>query len=100
MPLFSNLAEVLPIDIFAMLRVVDIGRHRNEVFCDIIDDSLVRESGRTARNTIVSDTAQRVAVHGPEKQWPLPLLSHPSSGRNAGDPRRPPPLFLTSGGKY
>lgn len=37
------------------------------MFGNEIDDALIRKNGRTARNTIVSDTAQRISVHGPHK---------------------------------
>ena len=67
MSLFGNLTEVPTIGIFTVLRMVDIRRHGDEIFSNKIDNALVRENGHTARNTIVSDTTQRVAVHGPQK---------------------------------
>ena len=65
--LFSDFPEKFAVLVLASLRLRDIVDYWDEVFIERFNDEVIRKNGRTARNTIVSDTAQRIAVHRPDK---------------------------------
>ena len=45
----------------------DIVNDWDKVFVKRFNNAVIRENGLTARNTIVSDTAQRITVHRPDE---------------------------------
>ena len=92
--LISDLTEELAFLILLSLQVVDVDRNRNEIFIDPVDDSLVCKNGRTARNSIVSDTAQGVAVHCPNENWFSFFLCDFDPFPDTWDPRNLPPLYF------
>ena len=55
--------------VLTLLRLGDIVDDGNEVLVKRLNNEVIRENGRTARDTIVSDTAQRIAVHRPNENW-------------------------------
>jgi len=72
-------AKESPFFVVLPLEPADIGRHRNSVVIQEIDHSLIIESERTARDTIVSDTSQGMTVHCPDEQRLLVLCSQPTA---------------------
>src|SRR5262249_35017015 len=71
-PLVGDLAEELADGIVAAPLVPVVGTDRHEVLRRHADDFSIGESGLTARNHVVSTTAERMAVHFPEQDR-LPL---------------------------
>ena len=53
--------------VLASLRFRDVVDYRNKIIVKSLNNEVIRENGLTARNTIISDTAQRIAVHRPDK---------------------------------
>lgn len=79
MPLLSDFAKELSLGIPLVLDIVNVGRDVDEIFFELLDDLVIGEYGRTARNAIVSDTAQWIAVHRPNKYWFLFFISQRNS---------------------
>ena len=57
MPLFRNVAKEFALRILLVINNIDIDRDRNKRLVQQSSDTIISESGRTARNTVVSDTA-------------------------------------------
>lgn len=94
MSLFGNLSEKLAMSVLANLRVGNIIDHGNEVFIERFNNVVIRENGRTARDTIVSDTAQRVAVHRPNEDRFARFGGFDSSIPKIVPPINFPPFFF------
>ena len=67
MALFSDLPKELALIILLMDHDIDVDRNGNKITFQCVDNALIGESGRTARDTVVSDTAQWITVHGPDE---------------------------------
>src|SRR5262249_59614109 len=87
-PLVGDLAEEFPLVVLAAALVPVVGDDGYELVAGHADDVLVGERERTARDAVVSDTAERVAVHLPQEDrlalggGPLPGLPQ---ARQPGD---------------
>ena len=57
MSLLGDLAKKLTLRVLLVLGIVDVDRHVDKIVLERVDDLLIGENGRTARNTVVSDTA-------------------------------------------
>ena len=53
--------------VLASLRLRDVVDYWDEAFVKGLDNEIVRENGLTARDSVISDTAQRIAVHRPNE---------------------------------
>ena len=69
MTLLSDFSKKRTVFVLASLRLRDIVNDRNKAFVKCANNEVIRENGLTARNAIISDTAQRIAVHRPDKNW-------------------------------
>jgi len=65
--LVGDLAEKLSFGVFAPALIPIIGSDRYIRFPREFDDLIVGKSERTARDSVVSGTAQRVTVHFPKE---------------------------------
>jgi hypothetical protein len=97
MPLLNKFPKELTFGVLLMLHIVDVGRDVNNVFFESVDDSVIGEYGCTARDAIVSDTPQRVAIHRPDKNRFLVFVRQLKARPKAGDPSNFTPLFLGIG---
>lgn len=66
-PLTKRLKE-LPGFVAASPHARTIKCRTDKVFLQKVNDFVIRKNGRTARDAIVSDTAQRVPIHCPDEQ--------------------------------
>src|SRR5205823_9098335 len=67
-PLVGDAAEKLPFGIIAAALVPVVAGDRDVLLVRHADDVRVRERERTARDAVVSGTAERMAVHFPQDQ--------------------------------
>ncbi len=74
MALFGYEAEEFSFGVLLGLGIAAVVRNGEEGGVQNLDDVWVGEYGRTARNAVVSDTAKRVAVHGPDEHGEVGCL--------------------------
>jgi hypothetical protein len=85
--LFGDVPEELPLGIALVLHEIDVDRDGNKRLIQDVDDALIGKSGRTARNSIVSDTAKRITIHRPDKHWLVLLRRDLHAFPETGNPR-------------
>jgi hypothetical protein len=67
--LIGDLAKKLTLGVLASALIPVVGDDRNEILLDDALNVVIGESERTARDSVVSSTAERMSVHLPQKNW-------------------------------
>ena len=67
MALLGNFSKEGSFVVLLVLNIIDVDRNVDKMLFQFLNHFGVGENGRTARDAVVSDTAQRVTIHCPNE---------------------------------